>query len=90
MNPELIAAAALMAPGATLSAAVAWSLRGSRTHSAAVRMVLAESAAARTAALDEDGPTPPTEREPAPETAPAPAVRLATVLPFPGASRRAA
>ncbi|WP_405017256.1 hypothetical protein OHV05_09325 [Kitasatospora sp. NBC_00070] len=87
---NLVTAAVLFGPGTALAAAVLPSIRRSRTDSAAVRRVLAESAAARAAAeMDEEGPTPPTEREPAPEAVPVPAVRLATVLPFPAARRAA-
>ncbi|BFV58720.1 hypothetical protein KCMC57_up38240 [Kitasatospora sp. CMC57] len=87
---DLVTAAVLFGPGTALAAVVLPSLRKSRADSAAVLLVLAESAAARAAAaLEESGPTPPTGREPAPETAPAPTVRLATVLAFP-TTRRAA
>ncbi|GAA1186884.1 hypothetical protein F4556_003620 [Kitasatospora gansuensis] len=87
---DLVTAAVLFGPGTALAAAVLPSIRRSRIDSAAVHLVLAESAAARAAAaLEQDGPTPPTDREPAPETAPAPTARLATVLPFPAARRAA-
>ncbi|MFF1868025.1 hypothetical protein [Kitasatospora herbaricolor] len=87
---DLVTAAVLFGPFVAGSAACAWSLRGAASDSAAVRTVLADHAAER-ATAGEDGGTDP-DREPAPEAtrAPAPAVRLATVLPFPTTGARRA
>lgn len=88
---ENIAAAVLIGPGVILSAAALLSQRGHRTDSAAVQLVLAESAAARAAQTTADTTTAPPDGG---EGAPAPApgeqpVSLAPVLPFPS-HRRAA
>ncbi|MEW1907229.1 hypothetical protein AB0442_02075 [Kitasatospora sp. NPDC085895] len=85
---DLVTAAVLFGPGLAGTAAYLTTQRGWRTDSAAVRTVLAESAAAARAAVDNG--TPPRGGEPAPEAAPAEPVRLATVLPFPTTDRRAA
>ncbi|MEU1419529.1 hypothetical protein [Kitasatospora sp. NPDC005751] len=85
---DAIAVALLMTPGAVLGAAALISQRGARTDSAAVQLVLAESAAERAARQDiappdggEGAPAPTTERP----------AGLATVLAFPeGRVRRAA
>ena len=87
---DLITAAALFGPFVAGGAACAWTMRGYATDAAAVREAIAEYDGTRTDDT-EDGSTPPPEREPAPDTAPAPTARLATVLPFPTAhARRAA
>ncbi|GGV04284.1 hypothetical protein GCM10010495_15000 [Kitasatospora herbaricolor] len=79
---DLVAAAVLFGPFVAGSAACAWSLRGHASDSAAVRQVLADHAAERAASGEDGGGTDP-DREPAPDTVPAPVARLATVLPFP-------
>ncbi|GAA1092096.1 hypothetical protein [Kitasatospora arboriphila] len=85
---DLVTAAVLFGPGIAGTAAYLTTQRGWRTDSAAVRTVLAESAAARAAA---DNGTPPRGGEPAPDTtAAAEPVRLATVLPFPTTTDRRA
>ncbi|MEV8096045.1 hypothetical protein [Kitasatospora sp. NPDC085879] len=84
---DLVTAAVLFDPGIAGTAAYLHTQRGWRTDSAAVRTVLAESAAHRAAA---DNGTPPQGGEPAPEAAPVEPVQLATVLPFPTTDRRAA
>ncbi|MCX5213140.1 hypothetical protein OG689_28395 [Kitasatospora sp. NBC_00240] len=84
---DIVAAAVLFGPAALGGAAFAWTLRGAASDSAAVRQVLAEYDGTRPTDT-EGGGTPPPEREPAPDIAPAPVARLATVIPFP--DRRAA
>ncbi|MEU2628298.1 hypothetical protein [Kitasatospora sp. NPDC007106] len=83
---DLVTAAVLFGPGLAGTAAYLTTQRGWRTDTAAVRTVLAESAAHRAA----DGGLPPQGGEPAPESLAAEPVRLATVLPFPTTHRRAA
>ncbi|MFI9269816.1 hypothetical protein ACIGXM_03725 [Kitasatospora sp. NPDC052896] len=79
-TPDLITAAVLFGPETVIAGAIAWTWRGSRSDSAAVCQVLADSAAERAATQATDGGgTPPGDREPAPEPAPAPVMRLATV-----------
>ncbi|WP_327073814.1 hypothetical protein OG196_22980 [Kitasatospora purpeofusca] len=87
---DLVTAAALFGPGAVLGVAHLVSRRGDKTDSAAVRTVLAESAAAR-ATRPAAGPdtAPPDGGEGAPAPAAGQPVRLATVVPFPGARRAA-
>ncbi|WP_035800532.1 hypothetical protein [Kitasatospora mediocidica] len=87
---DLVTAAVLFGPGAVGLAVYAVATRGDSAQSAAVMRMLDESAAERAVQLT-DGPegTPPGDREPAPEAAPAPAVRLATVIDFPTARRAA-
>lgn len=82
---DILTAAVLFGPGLTGAAAYAVSMRGYRTDSAAIRQVLAESAAERAAkaAADLDGGTPPQGGEPAPAPASAPSAHLATVIDFP-------
>ena len=84
---DTIAAAVLLGPFVAGGAAVAWTMRGYASDAAAVRQVLAEYDGTRPNEY-EDGGTPPPEREPAPDAAPAPTVRLATVLPFPATRAR--
>ncbi|GAA5005707.1 hypothetical protein [Kitasatospora paranensis] len=84
---DLVTAAVLFGPGIAGTAAYLTGQRGWRTDAAAVDTVLAESAHARATAGDG---VPPEGGEPAPDTAEAEPVQLATVLPFPTARRRAA
>jgi hypothetical protein len=84
---DLVTAAMLLGPGIAGTAAYLTGQRGWRTDAAAVETVLAESAHARAAAGDG---VPPQGGEPAPDTSPIEPVRLAAVLPFPTAHRRAA
>ncbi|MFJ9693663.1 hypothetical protein [Kitasatospora sp. NPDC101183] len=89
---DAITAAALFGPGALLGAAALISQRGAKGDSAAVRRVLAESAAERAArsAAGADM-APPDGGEGAPAPAAEQSARLATVHQFPGArGRRAA
>ncbi|MFG3050178.1 hypothetical protein ACGFZP_04360 [Kitasatospora sp. NPDC048239] len=86
---DAITAAVLFGPGAVLGAAALISQRGHRTDSAAIRTVLAESAAER-ANRAADSAAPPDGGEGAPAPATEQPASLATVLPFPGAARRAA
>ncbi|MFC5664103.1 hypothetical protein ACFP3U_14055 [Kitasatospora misakiensis] len=88
---DAITAAVLFGPGAVLGAAALISQRGAKTESAAVRQVLAESAAERAARAATTDTAPPDGGEPLP----VPAVteqpaRLATIHQFPGASARRA
>lgn len=89
---DLVTAAVLFGPGLAGAAAIAYTWRGASTDSAAVRQVLAESAAERAArATVTDGAVPPDGGEGAPTPAAEQPARLATVIPFPGTNvRRAA
>ncbi|MFD8706120.1 hypothetical protein ACFV1W_26540 [Kitasatospora sp. NPDC059648] len=87
---DLVTAAVLMAPGAILSIPIVLSQRGARTDSAAVMQVLAESAAERAARTAATDIAPPDGGEGIPTPASETPIRLAAVLPFPGAARRAA
>ncbi|MFD8080721.1 hypothetical protein ACFV4F_03365 [Kitasatospora sp. NPDC059722] len=79
---DLITTAALLAPGAIAGAAAVISHRRGLAESAAVRQVLAESAAERAARAAAPDTAPPDGGEGAPAPAAEPAVRLATVLQF--------
>ncbi|MFB7617164.1 hypothetical protein [Kitasatospora sp. NPDC056181] len=87
---DAITAAVLFGPGLALAVPVLISQRGAKTDSAAVQRVLAESAAERAARAATDSAAPPDGGEGAPALADGQPARLATVLPFPGAERRAA
>ncbi|MET9397628.1 hypothetical protein [Kitasatospora sp. NPDC002965] len=88
LTTDAITAAVLFGPGAVLGAATLISQRGDRTDSAAVRQVLAESAAHRAA---RHASAPPDGGEGVPAPADGQNVPLATVLAFPeGRVRRAA
>ncbi|MGY0463287.1 hypothetical protein ACW14Y_24000 [Kitasatospora sp. cg17-2] len=86
LTTDAITAAVLFGPGAVLGAATLISQRGDKTDSAAVRQVLAESAAHRAA---RQAIAPPDGGEGAPAPADGQPARLATVLPFPAARRAA-
>ncbi|MCG6494910.1 hypothetical protein [Kitasatospora sp. A2-31] len=83
---DAITAAVLFGPGLAGTAALALTWRGAKADSAAVRQVLAESAAARAA---QQQTAPPDGGEGAPTPTAEQPTRLATVLPFP-TTRRAA
>lgn len=87
---DLITAALLMAPGAILSIPVALSQRGSHADSSSVQQALAASAAERAARAAATETAPPDGGEGIPAPASEAPVRLAVVLQFPGAARRAA
>ncbi|MFD8083842.1 hypothetical protein ACFV4F_19310 [Kitasatospora sp. NPDC059722] len=87
---DAIAVALLMTPGAVLGAAALVSQRRGLADSAAVHQVLAESAAERAARAAATDTAPPDGGEPIPAPLAEQPARLATVLPFPGAARRAA
>ncbi|MFJ4794815.1 hypothetical protein [Kitasatospora purpeofusca] len=91
LTTDAITAAVLFGPGAALGAATLVSRRGDKTDAAAVRQVLAESAAERAARAAGAGIAPPDGGEGIPAPADGQNVPLATVLAFPeGRVRRAA
>ncbi|MFD8319151.1 hypothetical protein [Kitasatospora purpeofusca] len=88
---DAITAAVLFGPGAVLGACHLVSRRGDKSDSAAVRQVLAESAAERATRTAGSDTAPPDGGEGAPTPAHAEQpVRLATVHQFPAGRRRAA
>ncbi|TYC71346.1 hypothetical protein [Streptomyces sp. CB01881] len=87
---DILTAAGLLGPGIALAVPVLISQRGAKTDSAAVKQVLAESAAERAARAVTDSAAPPDGGEGAPTLTDRQPARLATVLPFPGAGRQAA
>ncbi|MDY0809893.1 hypothetical protein [Kitasatospora purpeofusca] len=89
LTTDAITAAVLFGPGAVLGAATLVSRRGDKTDSAAVRQVLAESAANRAARAAGTSIAPPDGGEGIPTPTDSQPVPLATVLAFPGARRAA-
>ncbi|MFJ4092214.1 hypothetical protein ACIPYS_11580 [Kitasatospora sp. NPDC089913] len=89
LTTDAITAAVLFGPGAVLGAAALISQRGDRAESAAVRQVLAESAAERAHRAARQASAPPDGGEGAPTPTTEQHVPLATVLPFPAARRAA-
>ncbi|MGY0461462.1 hypothetical protein ACW14Y_14520 [Kitasatospora sp. cg17-2] len=89
LTTDAITAAVLFGPGAVLGACHLVSRRGDKGDSAAVRTVLAESAAKRASRAVGTDTAPPDGGEGAPAPVGGQPARLATVLPFP-ATRRAA
>ncbi|MCX4754290.1 hypothetical protein [Kitasatospora purpeofusca] len=88
---DLVTAAVVFGPGAVLGACHLVSRRGDKSDSAAVRAVLAESAAERATRTAGPDTAPPDGGEGAPTPADGQNVPLATVLAFPeGRVRRAA
>ncbi|WP_327067811.1 hypothetical protein [Kitasatospora sp. NBC_01302] len=85
-TPDLITCALFTGTAVAASGLAAWTWHGSKAESASTTAVLAWSAAQR-AQQTTDGGTPPSGREPAPLTEPAP-VRLAAVIDI--TTRRAA
>lgn len=87
---DLITAAVLFGPAALVGAVGGTGYLRQRPRERARARVLAESRAARAAGPNDD-PTPPDGGQPAPaEQEPAPAVRLAPVIPLPTRSVRPA
>ncbi|KJY38127.1 hypothetical protein [Streptomyces sp. NRRL S-495] len=88
---DLVTAAVVLGPGAVLGVAHLVSRRGDKTDSAAVRQVLAESAANRATRTVGPDTAPPDGGEGAPTPTTEQNAPLATVLAFPeGRVRRAA